>query len=109
MVGSISSVIITKYSRLGVSLDRDLEGRDMSTRPAGLMHKMAKPGVEAAPRYYALWLCAAADPGFDRVTFFTDLFAGGAGQDTAQPLMYQPATILLPKANGCPAGLFAKH
>jgi hypothetical protein len=67
---------MNKLSKLGISSDRDLQGRDMSTRPAKLMYAMAKSGVEAAPRYYAPWLCAAAEPGLERVTFFTDLFAG---------------------------------
>jgi hypothetical protein len=67
---------MNKLSKLGIVVDRDLQGRDMSTRPAKLMYAMAKPGVEAAPRHYALWLCAAAEPGLERVTFLTDLFAG---------------------------------
>lgn len=75
-MGSVSSVFMCKFSKLGISSDRDLEGRDITTRPVRLMYQMAKPGVEAAPRYYALWLCAAADPGLHRVTFLTDLFAG---------------------------------
>lgn len=79
LVGSISSVFLYKYSKLGVVLDRDAEGRDMTTRPVRLMYHMAQPGVEAVPRYYALWLCAAAEPGLDKVTFFNDLFAGGLG------------------------------
>lgn len=78
-MGSISSVFASKYSKAGISIDRDLEGRDLGTRPVHLMYAMAKPGVDAAPRYYALWLCAAAEPGLQRVTFFTDLFAGGPG------------------------------
>lgn len=69
---------MSKFSKMGIVLDRDLQGRDITTRPAKLMYAMAKPGVEAAPRYYALWLCAAAEPGLERVTTFTDLFAGGA-------------------------------
>lgn len=76
-VGSISSVFASKYSKAGISMDRDLEGREITTRPVRLMYAMAKQGVDAAPRYYALWLCAAAEPGLQRVTFFTDLFAGG--------------------------------
>lgn len=48
-----------------------------STRPVGLIYQMAQPGVEAGPRYYALWLCAAANPGLQRVTLLNDLFAGG--------------------------------
>lgn len=75
-MGSVSSVFMCKFSKLGVNLDHDMEGRDITTRPVRLMYQMAKPGVEAAPRYYALWLCAAADPGLHRVTFLTDLFAG---------------------------------
>jgi hypothetical protein len=35
--------------------------------------------VEAAPHYYVLWLCAAAEPGLERVTFVSYLFAGQRG------------------------------
>jgi hypothetical protein len=75
-VGSVSSVFMCKYSKLGIPAEKDAEGRVMSTQPIRLMYAMARPGVEAAPRYYTLWLCAAAEPGLERVTFLTDLFAG---------------------------------
>lgn len=75
-VGSISSIFMCKYSKLGVAMEKDAEARVMSTQPVRLMYAMARTGVEAAPRYYALWLCAAAEPGLERVTFLTDLFAG---------------------------------
>eukprot|EP00775_Hariotina_reticulata_P012813 gene12813-12941_t len=76
LIGSFTSVFINRDSRAGRQSDTDGQGQVMTCQPAEFQYLTAQAGCPAGIRYYLLWLCAAAEPGLQLITFISDIFAG---------------------------------